>query len=164
MAIQDGVECMLEITDTKGESQRAGFEDQIDVVNWDWSVSQSGSAHMGSGSGAGRVNVQDMSITKFVDSSTHALFRACCSGRHFPKAKLTVRKAGGQPMPYFEITMEQVMVSNIGTGSELVEGQQVENISLNFARFTVEYTPQTEKGSGGAKKIMKYDIAKNVAE
>ena len=158
------VECILESTDVKGESQIAGFEDMIDVHNWDWSISQAGTAHLGSGSGAGRVSIQDMSITKYVDSATHALMRACCNGKHFPKAKLTVRKAGGEPMPYFEVTMEQVMVTNVSTGSELVNEKQVEHISLNFAKVTVDYTPQAEKGTGGAKKTMKYDIAKNVAE
>jgi len=158
------VECVLEITDVKGESQIAGHEEKIDVVNWDWSMSQSGTAHLGSGSGAGRVSVQDMSVTKFVDSATHALMRACCNGKHFPKATLTVRKAGGEPMPYLEVTMEQVMVTNVSTGSELVQEKQVEHISLNFAKVTVDYTPQAEKGTSAAKKTMKYDIAKNVAE
>lgn len=172
------VECILEITDVKGESQVAGFEDQIDVLNWDWAMTQTGTAHLGSGSGAGRVSVQDMSIVKYVDSATHALMRACCNGKHFPKAKLTVRKSGGEPMPYLEITMEQVMVTKVSTGvinvpvggdeidpsAALVNERQTENISLNFASVTVDYTPQSEKGSKAAKKTMKYDIAKNVAE
>lgn len=158
------LECMLEITDVKGESQVAGYEDQIDVVDWDWSMTQSGISHLGSGSGAGRVTVQDLMVVKYVDSATHALMRACCNGKHFPKAKLTVRKAGGEPMPYLEVTMEQVMVTNVSTGSELVNERQAERIALNFAKVTVDYTPQNEKGSTAAKKTMKYDIAKNVAE
>lgn len=158
------VECMLEIAGVDGESQIAGFENKIDIVNWDWSMSQAGTAHLGSGSGAGRVSIQDLSLTKYVDSATHALMRACCNGKHFPTAKLTVRKAGGTPMPYLEIMMEQVMVTNVSTGSALVNEKQVEHVSLNFAKVSVDYTPQAQKGTGAARKSMKYDIAKNVAE
>jgi len=162
--ISEAIECMLDITDVKGGSAIAGFEDQIDIVKWNWAMTQSGTAHLGTGSGAGRVSVQDITLTKFVDSATHALMRACCNGKHFPKAVLTVRKAGGEPMPYLVITMEQVMVTSVMSGSKTFKSQQIEDISLNFAKVTVDYTPQTEKGASGAKKTMKYDIAKNVAE
>ena len=36
-----------------------------------------------------------------------------------------------------------------------------ENISLNFAQFTYEYTPQNEKGEKEAAIPMGWDIAKN---
>ncbi len=158
------IEVFLEITDVNGESKVQGFEDTIDILAWNWGMSQSGTAHLGGGSGAGRVSVQDMSFTKFTDSATHALMRACCNGHHFPKAVLTARKAGKTPLVYLTITMEQVMVSNVSTGATPDDERQTENVSLNFAKVTVDYTPQDEKGSGGAKKTMKYDIAKNVAE
>jgi len=56
------------------------------------------------------------------------------------------------------------MVSNVSTGATPDDERQTENVSLNFAKLTVDYTPQDEKGAGGAKKTMKYDIARNVAE
>ena len=163
------IESMLELTDLKGESIVAGYEDQIDVYSWDWGMAQTAGAHKGGGSGAGRVSMQDLSFVKRVDSATHALMRACCNGKHFQRAKLTVRKAGGEPMPYLEITMEQVIISNVSTGSDTVtDGDggeyQAENVSLNFARVAVEYTPQSATGNRQAKKTMRYDIARNVAE
>ena len=58
-------------------------------------MSNSGSAHVGGGAGAGKVNVQDISVTKYVDSSSPKLMLACCNGTHYANALLTVRKAGG---------------------------------------------------------------------
>ena len=43
--------------------------EEIDVLAWSWGMSQSGSMHMGGG-GAGKVNVQDLSFTKYIDKST----------------------------------------------------------------------------------------------
>jgi len=65
--------------------------------------------------------------------------------------------------------MEQVIISNVSTGSDTVtDGDggeyQAENVSLNFARVAVEYTPQSATGNRQAKKTMRYDIARNVAE
>ena len=37
------------------------------MLAWSWGVSQSGTMHIGTGGGAGKANVQDLSITKYVD-------------------------------------------------------------------------------------------------
>lgn len=49
---------------------------------------------MGPGGGSGKVNVQDLSFTKYVDGSSNALILGCCTGEHYDEAVLTVRKAG----------------------------------------------------------------------
>lgn len=66
----------------------------------------SGSAHTGGGQGAGKVNVQDMSFTKYVDKSSPDLLLNCCNGKHIDKAVLVVRRAGEQPLEYLTITMQ----------------------------------------------------------
>ena len=65
------------------------------------------------GGGAGKVNVQDLSFTKFVDASSTDLMMACCNGKHFKEALLTVRKAGENPVKYIKIKMEEVLISKI---------------------------------------------------
>ncbi|MFT0702113.1 type VI secretion system receptor/chaperone Hcp, partial [Citrobacter meridianamericanus] len=76
--------------------------------------SQSGSMHMGGGGGAGKVNVQDLSFTKYIDKSTPNLMMACSSGKHYPQAKLTIRKAGGEnQVEYLIITLKEVLVSSV---------------------------------------------------
>ena len=37
------------------------------ILSWSWGMSNSGSAHQGSGAGSGKVNVQDVSITKYIE-------------------------------------------------------------------------------------------------
>ena len=129
------VDMFLKITgkDIKGESRDAKHKETIDVLAWSWGMSNSGTAHMGGGAGAGKVNVQDLSLTKYVDKASPPLALACCNGEHFKEALLTVRKAGKTPVEYIKITMKEVMVTGVSTGGSGGEDRLTENVTLNFA-------------------------------
>ncbi len=156
------VDMFLKIDDLEGESIDDVHAGEIDILAWSWGLSQSGTMHMGAGGGAGKVAVQDISVTKYVDSATHALIQKCCKGAHFEEAILTVRKAGEMPLEYMILTMRQVMVTSVSTGGSGGEDRLTENVALNFKEFTVEYVPQMADGSGDASKIFAWNIAKNV--
>lgn len=156
------VDMFLKIGDIKGESTDKAHKETIDVLAWSWGMSQSGTTHMGGGGGSGKVSVQDLSVTKYVDASSNALMLACCNGTHYDEAKLTVRKAGGEPLEYIKLTMKEVIVSSVSTGGSGGEDRLTENIVLNFAEFKFEYQEQDEKGKpkGGAKEAA-WNIAEN---
>lgn len=157
------VDMFLKIDGIKGEAQDDKHKDEIDVLAWSWGMSQSATSHVGGGGGSGRVAVQGLSVTKYMDKATPNLMSYCCNGKHIPKVLLTVRKAGGdKPLEYMKITMEDCLVSNVSTGGSGGEDRLTENLSLNFAKFKVEYTPQKPDGSGEASVEMAYNIAKNV--
>ncbi len=145
----------------KGESQDATHKDDIDVLAWSWGMSQSGSFHTGGGGGAGKVSIQDLSFTKWVDKSSPVLMLYCANGDHFPEALLTVRKAGKTPLEYIKITMKKVLVTSVSTGGSGGEDKLTENVTLNFAQCIYSYTPQKDDGSGGAEMFFKWDIAAN---
>jgi type VI secretion system secreted protein Hcp len=150
----------FKIGDIKGESANKAFKDQIDVLAWSWGMSNSGSTHAGSGGGSGKVNVQDLSFTKYVDKATPALMKACCTGVHEKDAVLTVRKGGGtKALEYIKITLTEVIVTSISTGGSGGEDRLTENISLNFAKVKFEYTEQTGTGTSGTTIPFAYDIA-----
>jgi len=151
----------IKIDDIKGESVDAKHKDEIDVLSWSWGATQSGTSHTGSGAGAGKVNVSDLSFTKHIDKSTPILLKNCCSGKHMKTAVLVVRRAGGTPLEYLKITMEDLLVSSFTTGGSGGEDTLTENVSLNFARVKLEYTPQNKQGGGDASIPMGWDIAAN---
>lgn len=152
-------------SDIKGESKLDKREDQIDILAWSWGMSQSGTFHTGGGGGAGRANVQDMSLTKWLDNSTTKLMLAVATGGHIDKATLDVRKAGGNASgeQYLKIVMEKVMVTSVSTGGSGGEDQLTENISLNFAKVTTEYFKQDDKGEVKSAGKIVQDIEKNNA-
>ena len=155
------VDMFIKIKGIEGESRDDKHKKEIDVLAWSWGLSQSGSAHMGGGEGAGKVNVQDLSFTKYTDSATHALVLACCNGEHIEEAVFVVRKAGKEPLDYIKITLNEVIVSSVSTGGSGGEDRLTENITLNFAKFKLEYTPQKADGTGDAAKTAGWDIAEN---
>lgn len=137
---------------------------EIDVLAWSWGMSQSASMHFGSGGGTGKVNVQDISITKRIDKSSPNLIKFCCQGKHFPTATLTVRKAGANPIEYFVIKMADCLISSIQTGGAGQADQLTESLSLNFASFDVIWTEQKPEGGAGASIPGGFNIAGNVVK
>jgi type VI secretion system secreted protein Hcp len=155
------VDMFIKIGAIAGESKDSVHKGEIDVLAWSWGMSNSGSTHMGTGGGSGKVNVQDLSFTKYVDSSSPALQLACMVGTHYDKATLTVRKAGGTPIEYIVIEMDELLISSVSTGGSGGEDRLTENVSLNFAKVTYTYTAQLDGGGKGASTPYTYDIAAN---
>jgi type VI secretion system secreted protein Hcp len=148
-----------------GESADAkqGKAGDIDVLAWSWGMSQSGTTHMGSGGGAGKANFQDLSFTKYIDSSSNALMIALAKGTHIPLVKLLARKAGEGQIPYITIELKNVMVTSLSTGGSGGEDRLTENVTLNFAEVKYTYNQQAKAGAKGADKIFAWDIAGNAA-
>lgn len=155
------VDMFLKIEGAPGESQDGKHKDEIDVLAWSWGMSQSATFHLGGGSGAGKVNVQDVSFTKYIDKSSPILMEFCCKGKHFTKATLVCRKAGDKPLEYLTITMDPVMIGSVSTGGSGGEDRLTENVTLNFSKVKVEYIEQTKEGGKGAQPKLSWDISKN---
>ena len=153
------VDMFIKIGDIKGESADDKHKGEIDVLAWSWVMTQSGDAQKGGGAGAGRVDVEDLKLTKYIDRATPVLMRYCCTGKHIPQVLLTVRKAGGKPLEYLKITMEDTIVAKISTGASGGQDRLTEDVQLNFAKVHCDYVPQKADGSGEAAIPMGYDIA-----
>jgi type VI secretion system secreted protein Hcp len=159
------VDMFIRVGDIKGESRDKTHKEKIDVLAWSWGMSNSGTAHVGGGAGAGKVNVQDVSFTKYVDASSAALMLACCNGKHYTDAELIVRKAGENPVEYIKVTLTEVMITAVSTGGSGGEDRLTENVTLNFAKVKFSYTEQDTTGKAKTPaKEMTWDIAENVKE
>jgi type VI secretion system secreted protein Hcp len=144
------VECFLKFEgpDLKGESKADGYAEQVDVLAWSWGATQTGTMHVATGGGAGKANVNDLTITKWVDKASPNLAQAVISGKQFNKATLSCRKAGGEkPVEYLKFDLENVIISSLATGGAGGEDRFTENIGLNFATYKMSYTPQKDDGS-----------------
>jgi type VI secretion system secreted protein Hcp len=151
----------LKLDGIKGESGDAKHKDEIHIESVSWGLNQSGAHGTGGGGGAGKVHVHDISVTKFLDKSTPDLMLHCCNGKHIKEGLLTVRKAGEKPVEYLKIKLFDILISGVqesghGTGDLLSE-----NVTLNFAKFQVEYTEQKADGTAGTTFPMGWDIKKN---
>jgi type VI secretion system secreted protein Hcp len=158
-AANAGVDNFLKIEGVNGESQRKGYEGQIDVLSWSIGGSQSGTTHSGTGGGAGKVNLQDFTFIHYVDKASPALFKALVSGEHFTRVKLTVRQAGEHRYTPIKIVMASVIVTSLNTGGSAGDEKLTETVTLNFQQISYTYRKQKPDGSSGSPITECWDIA-----
>ena len=156
------VDMFMKIGDLKGESKDFKHKEAIDVLAWSWGMSQSGTSHTGGGGGAGKVSIQDISVTKYVDKGSAALMMHCATGKHINNGMLYVRKAGEKPLEYIKIKIEDILVSSVSTGGSGGEDRLTENVTLNFAKVKIDYKEQAKDGSAAATPSSGWDIEANV--
>jgi len=149
----------LKLTNIKGEALDAKHKNEIEVLSWSFGSSQSGSAHGGTGSGTGKVHIQDLTITHYVDTASTDLLKHLTTGKHIDEGMLTIRKAGGTHLEYLKLKMTQVLVTHISNGGGAGQDRVTENVTLNFRKFTQTYTPQDDKGNAKAASEFTWDIA-----
>jgi type VI secretion system secreted protein Hcp len=155
------VDMFLKLDGIKGESKDAKHKDEIHIESFSWGLSQTGAHGAGGGGGAGKVSVHDISVTKFLDKSSPELMLACCNGKHIKEGLITVRKAGENPVEYLKIKLSDILISGVqdaGHGSDLL----TENVTLNFAKFHVDYQEQGKDGkAAGGPVSMGWDVKAN---
>jgi len=149
----------LKLTDIKGESIDSKHKDEIEVLSWSFGAAQGGSSHGGTGSGTGKVAFHDVTVTHYVDQASTDLLKLLTTGTHINEGTLTVRKAGGTPLEYFKLDMEQILVTNISNGGGAGQDRITENVTLNFRKFTQTYTGQDAKGIAKPASHFTWDIA-----
>lgn len=140
------VDMFLKIDGIPGESTHKAHKGEIDVLAWSWGASSTSTA---TAKQASCVKVQDMSFTKYFDAATPKLISSMANGGTIANAKLTVRKAGENPLEYIVIDLNNVVVTSSSSGGSGGEDRLTENITLNFASATVTYRPQNADGSAG---------------
>jgi type VI secretion system secreted protein Hcp len=158
------VDMFLKFDGVAGESNDKVHTKEIDILSWSWGMSNSGTAHVGGGAGSGKVNVQDVALSKYIDSSSPKLMLACCNGTHYANALLAVLKAGGNAIEYVKIKLETVLISGSSTGGSQNDDRLNENVILNFGKVSVDYTPQKDDGSAGTAIPFGWDITANSME
>ncbi len=147
--------------DFKGESTDKSHPDEINVLAWNWGATNSGNTHVGGGGGSGKSSVKDISVTKYIDRSSPALLLSAMNGNRLTKGTLTVRKAGEKPLEYLKIEFKDIIVTSVSTGGGDGEDRLTENVSFNFAKYKLTYTPQDSKGGAGTPVEVMWDITAN---
>lgn len=139
----------LKIAGVEGEAQAAGFENQIEILAFNWGAANPSTMNTtGSGLAAGRVEIQGFTINKRTDKSSARLFAACCKGEHFDNMVVSLRKAtgeGGQGV-FLTFTFNNVLVEHINWGASTGGDDVAESVSFAFAKVEIEYKMQKTKG------------------
>lgn len=156
----------LKIEGIEGESTDSAHEGEIDILSFSWGMSQSGVAQTARGGGAGKVSVQDLSISKYVDRASPALMEAVASGRHISSATLELerRPIGDERVTYVKYELKNVLVTsyNVNWNASHAESVPTEELSLNFEEIKVTYVEQELDGSAGGRLSFLWNFLKNI--
>ncbi|WGY69176.1 type VI secretion system tube protein Hcp [Burkholderia cepacia] len=153
----------LKLTGIRGESRDASHPDEIEVLAWDWSADQPLTARSGRGSTGGKCTANDLTIEHHVDRASPILMLHCLKGNHIEKAVLVARKAGGMPLEYLKITLDDVLITRINSAANLNMARPREEVQFSFARIRQEYVVQSAQGGSGGTVAAGYDIKTGTA-
>src|SRR5437868_11908490 len=152
----------LKLNGIEGEAPDAAHKNEIEVLSFNWKVAQESMMHAGSGGGAGKATVDDLEFDHYVDRSSPNLMKYCLTGKHVPEAKLTVRKAGGNPLEYLKFTFTDVIITSVAPkGSNSEEARVRETVRLSFSKVKQEYAVQNAQGGSAGAITAGYDIKGN---
>jgi len=146
-----------------GESSDKKHKAEIQVLSFSWGESNSGSAGSGGGGGSGKVNMQDFNFAMRTCKASPNLALACATGEHIPEAVLTVRKAGKEQQDFMIVTFTDILISSYQVGSSAGDELPAEQISFNYAKIKISYSPQKADGTLDAAVEMTYSVQENAA-
>ena len=135
-------DAFIKIDGISGDSLDDQHKGWIEVIGYSFGAKQSVSSTASSagGASAGGAEVSDFSFSKRMDSATSKLFQASCTGLHLKEVTHSLSRAGGEKLRYFEIKLEEVLISHFTQTGE--SGEPLENVRLNFGRIKTTYTHQ----------------------
>jgi len=151
----------LKLNGIEGESQDCTHKGEIEIQEWGWEVGQFSNMHSGSGGGAGKCTIDDLHFEHYIDKSSPNLLQYCLTGKHISEAVLTIRKAGGSPLDYLKITLEEIIITHVQPIGCLGMHSPIERIALSFSRVRMDYIPQNAQGTAMGMVSMGYDIKAN---
>jgi type VI secretion system secreted protein Hcp len=158
------IDAYLQIGDIKGESQDSKHQGWIEVRNVRWGVTQPRATAVSTAGGhtSGKADVHEVSFDKLADIASPILFQTCAAGKTIPKAKFEFFRADGDGarVKYFEIELENVMISNVdptsGNGGIITQ-----SVHLASSKFKCTYIQQKISGGAGGSTAGGWDSAAN---
>jgi type VI secretion system secreted protein Hcp len=166
------VEGYIQIDGIPGESLNDKHKEWIEVLEVGHEIIQPVSSTKSSVGGAstGRTQHGDFIFKKQVDKASPKLNEAVSNGKHLSKATIHMTRAGGSQVVFYEIKLEQVMISKVqlqhhsngtsGTSNPSAEPDfPTEHVHLNYGKIEWTYTQQKRAdGTGGGNVTAKADL------
>ena len=154
------VDYFLKISGIQGESQDRTHRDEIEVRSWSWGLAKPAATGPG---GAGRAAFQDFSIIKSVDKASPKLAEACVTGKHFPEAVLTARRAGGPnfSLDFILIKLSDVIIPRYQGSADESESTPIDSFSIDFTKIEYSYSTQKADGTPDAAARWTWDLKAN---
>ncbi len=158
------IDMFCKIDGIDGESTDDKHKNWIEILSYNWGVSQPVSMASGTGGRTGgRADFQDFSVTKVIDKASPNLALHCANGKHIPKVVVELCLATEEKHTFMKYTMEDVVVSSVSPGGAAGGGESrpLESVTFNYGKIEWEYTPIDQTGKKGAAVKQGWDLEAN---
>lgn len=138
----------LWINGVKGESQ--AYKDCIEISSFSFGAENN--INFGSMTGgAGKATFKEFEITKQTDAASCDLFTNLVLGKHFPEAKIELRRSGASTDAsgdvFMTFTFTMVMVQDITWSGSDGDDVPTETVIFQYGAIKIEYKKQNADGS-----------------
>jgi type VI secretion system secreted protein Hcp len=152
---------VLKLTpEIKGESSTTGYIGQIELISWNFGVSNGVHFDSGKKLQLGTVNVDAIVVRKANDASTPALMNLSASGKSGKPTTgvITVLVSGDPtPKPHLTITMENLIVASVAVQCS-GEMRPEDTVTFFFSKVSFQYENIDAKGTAQTKPKFTYDL------
>ncbi|MES2190738.1 MAG: type VI secretion system tube protein Hcp [Pseudomonadota bacterium] len=150
---------ILDLPGIAGECLLTGYADGIECLSYSHAVAMQMSSDISQRDRTpGKPNVQDFTVSKYMDKSSPLLNQACCEGRMIGDGKITIgRNESGAVVPLIVYTLKDVMISSVSAASSGGD-KPAETITLNFTAIQWDYTAQNADPIEGGAVVGKWDM------
>jgi type VI secretion system secreted protein Hcp len=159
--VSSPVVMQLELTTVPGDSVDAKHPNTIDVSSFSFGLQMISSASIGGGSGSGKVNFNNLVVSKYVDKTSPTLSLNCASGIHLSKATLYLRPANATNDTY-KLLLQDVLVTSISTSAVAAGERPMESVSFSFTKIQWFYQALDANGApSGGSVVSGWDVTAN---
>lgn len=148
----------LEIPGIDGGSVEKDFEDDIEVLSFNWKLSNTKPTGPSGGGTASRPVFGDLEWTQVVNQSIPKLFAGVAAGEAFDKVTLSFVDLGEErPYRYFTMTFEDATLTSLSLAGNS-GGDPLASLSLSYTGIELVYFPQDEGGKLGSPIRANWDL------
>lgn len=154
----------LKIPGVTGPVQTAGFQGDIELLDYSQGFSNPSVVGTGTGGGAGKVSCGAVNVQKLLDSSSTYFLMAVVTGQHIPSATIyfTERANNGTLTIPYTVTLTDLLVTAVSQGDTAGRSTGIgvmETVSLQAVKFQFTFN----NGPTGAQQTAGWDCATNSA-
>ena len=148
----------LKIDGIKGEATDVNHPNEVEILSWNWGVSESFISSGSSGVVGGIPKIANLVVSKQVDKASPNLLRACLKVKHIKDVVLTQRRPGAGKVNFLTITLQDVLISSLTDVEADAAATPTETVAFNFAKVIYEYVPKKPNGQPDTPVTLKWDV------
>lgn len=133
----------LNIGGISGESTANGHTNEIGVLSFSFSVTNTGTVASFSG----------MKVTKMLDKASPLLVLDCAQSTAISKVVLTLRDQTAAQVEFYTITLRDVVVTSVVTAGSESDARPIETITFSFQKIEWKYQPTDADGNPAGQPI-----------